>query len=134
MWTLWKPASPLALEALAGAHDGARADAEGARQIGQGGQLVQGAVCEAAVAGAEVVDAMGGEGKREGKVGDSVPVEEQTEMAVDGDRVDRLEIDGLGETEGAGGRNPAFHSGVIDWPVTSSQVDSVRSKNGASAC
>ena len=51
----------LALEALPGANDGAGTDVEGARQIGQGGQLVQGAVCEAAVAGAEVVDATGGE-------------------------------------------------------------------------
>ena len=34
----------LTLEALRGAHDGTGADVEGARQIGQGGQLVQGAV------------------------------------------------------------------------------------------
>ena len=52
---------PLALEPLTGTHDGAGADVEGPRQIGQSGQLVQGAVCEAAVAGAEVVDGMGGE-------------------------------------------------------------------------
>ena len=104
----------LALEALAGAHDGARADVEGARQIGQGGELVQGAVCEAAVAGAEVVDGVGGEGEGEGEVGDAVPVEEQAEMAVDGDGVARLEVDGLGEAGGAGGGNLARHSDIIN--------------------
>ena len=123
----------LALEALTGANDRSAADAQGAREIGQGGQLVKGAVCEAAVTGAEVVDAMGGEGKGEGGVGDLVPVEEEAEIMVDGDRVDRLEIDGLGETGGTRGRNPALRSGSIDWPATSSQFDSGSSKNGASA-
>ena len=66
---------PLALEALTGVHDGAGADVEGAHQIGQRSQLVEGAVCEAAVAGAEVVDGMGGEA--------------EGEMAVDGDGVVR---------------------------------------------
>ena len=98
-WTLWKPASPSRSSALAGAHDRAGADVEGAGRIGEGGQLVEGAVCEAAVAGAEVVDAMGGEGEGEGKVDDTVPVEEEAEMAVDGDRVAGLENDGLGETD-----------------------------------
>ena len=63
---------------------------------------MQGAVCEAAVAGEEVVDAMGGEGECEGKVDDTVPVEEEAEMAVDGDCVAGLEIDGLRQTGGGG--------------------------------
>ena len=119
----------LALEALTGTDDGTGADVEGARQIGQGGELVQSAVCEAAVAGAEVVDAMGDEREGEGEADDSVPVEEEAEMAVDGDGVARLEIDGLGKSGGAGGRNSAFHSGVPDWPATSSQANFDRSKN-----
>ena len=61
------------------------------------------AQCEAAVAGAEVGDAMGGEREREGEVDDSVPVEEEAEMAVDGDGVARLEIDGLRKSGGARG-------------------------------
>ena len=93
-----------------------------------------GAVCEAAVAGAEVVDAMGGEGEGEGEVSDSVSVGEEAEMAVDRDRVARLEIDGLGKAGEARGRNPASHSGVIGWPATLSQADSGLSKNGASGC
>ena len=55
--------------------------------------------------------------------GDSVPVEEEAEMAVDGDGVARLEIDGLGETGGVRERNPAFPSGVVDWPAPPSQAD-----------
>ena len=88
-------------------HDGPGVDVEGARQIGQGGELVEGAVCEAAVAGAEVVDAVGGEGEGEGEVGDAVPAEEQAEMAVDGDGVAGLEVDGLGQTGRERGGNPA---------------------------
>ena len=72
----------LALEALPNAHDGLGADVKGARQIGQGGQPVQGAVYEAADAGAEVVGAMGGEEEGEGEVGDAVPVEEN-DLSVD---------------------------------------------------
>ena len=55
-------------------------------------------------------------------------------MAVDRDRVARLEIDGLGKTGGARGRNPASHSGVIDWLATPSQADFSLIKNGANAC
>ena len=43
---------------------------------------------------------MGGEGECEGKVDDTVPVEEEAEMAVDGDCVAGLEIDGLRQTGG----------------------------------
>ena len=75
---------------------------------------MQGAVCEAAIAGAKVVGAMGGEEDGEGEVGDAVPVEEEAEMAVDGDGVTQLEIDGLGKTGGAGGRNPALHSDMTN--------------------
>ena len=53
-----------------------------------------GAQCARQRLRAEVVDAMGGEGECEGKVDDSVPVEEETEMVVDGDGVAQLEIDG----------------------------------------
>ena len=53
-------------------------------------------------------------------------------MAVDGDGVARLEVDGLEKTGGAGGRNPAFHSDMTNWPVTQRQVKSGRTKNGAS--
>ena len=59
---LVKAGLALALEALRGAHDGTGAAVEGARQIGQGGQFVQDAVCEAAVAGADVFGAMRGKG------------------------------------------------------------------------
>ena len=90
-------------------------------------------MCEAAVAGEEVVDAMGGEEESEDKAGDAVPVEDEAEMAVDGDRVARLETDSLGKTGGAGRRNPAIHSGAIDLPSTPSRADSGRSKRGASA-
>ena len=80
--------------------------------------VTRGAVCEAAVAEAEVVDAMGGEEEGEDKAGDAVPVEEEAEVAVDGDGVARLETDGLGKTGGPGRRNPAFPTGAIDWPCS----------------
>ena len=46
---------------------------------------------------------MGGEGECEGKVDDTVPVEEEAETAVVGDGVARLEIDGLGKSGGREG-------------------------------
>ena len=54
-------------------------------------------------------------------------------MAFDGDAVARLEIDGPRKTEKAGRKTLAYHSNLINWPVTSSQVDHVRSKKGANA-
>lgn len=47
-------------------------------------------------------------------------------MAVDGDGVARLEIDGLGKTGEAGGRNPASTSDIIKWLQTPNQADSGR--------
>ena len=50
-----------------------------------------------------------------------------------GDIVGRLEIDGLGKTGGMGRRNLAFHSDIINLPLTPSQSRFGRSRSGTSA-
>ncbi len=102
----------LAFEALAGAQDGAGAEAEGAGEFGEGGELVEGALGEAAIAGAGVVGGVGGEGDGEGEIDDAIAVAQEAEAVIDGDGLGGLEFEGGGKAGRPG--HFAIHTDIIN--------------------